>query len=234
MIDSLNIVPPWPVALLLYAVLLLLTYVATVGLFVGPDRRPRLAEAVAASVFGLAVLGFLLLFARLTSLPSSLVTLVLAGAAVASVYRRRGALIPTLKVQSDVSWMAVAVASVFLLPTIIGGVMMGLGDYPQIFLNADTPYRLTHVYQLIEDRGMPPLSLSNLGIRFGYHFGGPAAVAVVHLVTGLTVHFAFFLTIVVASCGIVAAAFALAASLRGQLPFALAFGLIVVAAPMSV
>lgn len=234
LIDTLNIVPPWPVALLLYLVLLLLAYVATVGLFVESDRRPHLAEAVAATVFGLALLGFLLLFVRFASLPSSLVTLVLVTVAAASVYRRRGALFPTFKVQSSVSWMSIAVASLFILPTLIGGVMMGLGDFPKIFLNADTPYRLTHVYQLIEDRGMPPLSLSNLDIRYGYHYGGPAVVAVVHLVTGMTVPSAFFLTIVIASCGIVAAALSLAASLRGQLPLAPAFGLILVAAPMSV
>jgi hypothetical protein len=116
---------------------------------------------------------------------------------------------------------------------IAGLFLMAGGDYPAIFVNADTPFRLTHAYQFVEDRGMPPASLSNLGVRLGYHYGSPASVAATVLFTGLPVHTAFFLTILVAAVGTVAVSALLAKTLHGRLPFALVFAVILVAVPTT-
>ena len=43
MIDILNITPPWPVGLLLFAILLFLTHMAAVGLIAGPDGEGHCA-----------------------------------------------------------------------------------------------------------------------------------------------------------------------------------------------
>lgn len=230
MIDLLNLQPPWPLALLLAVFVLALAGTAVLGLLVEPGRRPRPSEALVAAVLGLAGLGFLLLVARFLALPSFLVTLVLVAAAALAVVRRGRDLIPRFA-GPETDWAALAIAGLFVLPTLIGGALMGLGEHPAIFLNADTPYRLTHVYQFVEDRGLPPLSLSNLDVRFGYHYGGPAAVAALHLASGLPVHTAFFLSIAVVTCGLAAAAALLAERIRGPLPFALVFGVILVASP---
>ena len=235
LIDILKLTPAWPVGLLLFGSLLVLAYLAAVELIAEPGRRPSLAEAVAASTLGLICLGFLLLFIRWASLPSPILTVFLATAAVATGYRRRKVLLPRLEVRSGLTFATVVVvAAAFLLPCVIGGLMMAVGDYPEVFFHTDTASRLKHTYEFIEDRGMPPLSLSNLGIESQTHFAASAAAAAAALFTGLPPHSTFFLTLIAAAFGIVAATSLLAASACHRMPFALGFSLILGAAPLTV
>lgn len=226
----------WLLSLAAFAVVLAMSYGAVVGLLAAPDRRPTGAEALAAAAFGVACLGFLFLALRWLSWPAPLAAVPLAAAALWAAHRRRGRLLPRLRRQegSGLARAAVpVVALAFLLPLLIGFILMAGGDYPAIFVNADTPFRLTHAYQFLEDRGLPPASLSNLGIRSGYHFGGPAIVAAIAVLTGLPPHTVFLLTILLAALGSLAVSALLARTLRGGLPFAPVFALILVAAPTT-
>jgi hypothetical protein len=156
-------------------------------------------------------------------------------AAAATVYRRRKFLLPKLEARSKLTTgIVVVVATAFLLPCVIGGLMMSVGNYPEVFFHADTPNRLKHAYEFIEDRGMPPLSLSNLGVQSQTHFAAPAAAAAAALFTGLPAHTAFFLTLMAAAFGIVAVVSLLAVSACHRMPFALGFSLILGAAPLTV
>lgn len=235
MLDLFNIAPPWPVGMLLYGLLLILTYLAALDLIAESDRRPTLAEAAVSSIVGLTFLGFLLLIVRWASLPSSAMSFLLVALAAQAAWRRRNVLVPRLESQFGLGLVTVvAVTLAFVLPCLIGGTMMAVGDYPQVFFHADTPNRLQHAYEFIQDRGMPPLSLSNFGVESQTHFAAPAAAAAAALFTGIAAHSAFFLTLTAAAFGIVAAVSLLAASLRPGPPFALAFALILGAAPLTV
>ena len=227
-----DITPPWPIGLLALGFLLILAYLASSDLISAPDRRPTLAQAVTASTLGLVCLGFVLLLLRWLSLPLFIMVAILFAAAAMTAYRRRGFLLPRLDAASGLSHVMIAVIAAFVLPGAIGGLMMAVGEYPGVFFNADTPYRLTHTYELIEDRGLPPLSLSNLGIRLGYHYAAPATAASVALITGLPVHASFFITIAIAILGIVAITILLANSVRGKIPFLLAFSLMLISTPL--
>jgi hypothetical protein len=229
----LSLTPPWPVAFALFALLLLIAHAAAIGLIAPADRRPSVAEAVTAAAFGLLSLGFLLMFARWASLPTPTPILLMAAIALVITVRRQRRLVPRFERTANQSPIAAVAAVAFLLPAVIGGVTMAQGDYPAVFFQAATPFRLTHAYQFVADRGMPPHSLSNLGIYPGYHYGGPAAAAAAALFTGLKVHTAFFLTLITATAGIVGIAILLARSLRGQLPFQVAFPLILAGAPLT-
>jgi hypothetical protein len=216
---------PWLLSLALFAAVLAVSYGAAIGFLVAPQDRPSWAEAIVACVLGLASLAFLLLVLRWLSWPAPLAAVPLIAAASWQAYRRRGRLLPRLGRQ-DGAGVAALVAAVFLLPLFAGLFLMA-------FVNADTPFRLTHAYQFVEDRGMPPASLSNLGVRWGYHYNSPAAVAATVVLTGLPVHSAFFLTIFAVAVGTVAVSALLAEALHGRLPFALVFALILVAVPIT-
>ena len=211
---------------------MLVCFAATLPLLTAPDKRPSWAEAATAAVFGLSCLGFVMLWVRWLSWPAETALLPLLVAALWAALSRRGRLLPQAG-SIDRPGLAALIALIFLLPTVIGLFLMGGGDYPAVFLHADTPFRLTHAHQFMTDRGMPPESLSNLGVRLGYHYGSPAAVAAAAVLTGLPVHSAFFAMIVLAAAGIVGVAALLAKALHGRLPFWLAFGLILVAAPTT-
>ena len=228
---SFNITVPWPIGLLIFGLLLILAYLAVIDLVSDSDRRPTLAEAAASSALGLACLGFVLLFLRWLSLSFLAIVVFLVAATLANAYRRRRLLLPKLDVLSGLSIVSIAVIAAFALPLTIGGLLMATGEYPGVFFNADTPYRLTHTHEFLEDRGLPPLSLSNLGIRVGYHYAAPAAAASVALITGLPAHASFILTIVIALIGIFAVTALLADLVRGQIPFVLVFSLLLIAGP---
>lgn len=226
--------PPWPLALLLFGLVLLLAYLAALPALAPGERKANVAEAVAAAALGLICLGFLLLVMRWASLPAHLATALLALAAMLTMVRRRRVLLPRLEDPSKLSLLAVAATVAFLLPCVIGGWLMGIGDYPKLFFHAGTAFRLVHTHQFIDDRGMPPLSLSNLGIRLGYHYAAPAAASAVSLITGLTAAASFMLTLTAGTAGVVAASALLADCLRGGLSFAIRFAVILGAAPLTV
>ena len=52
--------------------------------------------------------------------------------------------------------------------------MGGMGENVYWIFNADTPFRLTHVHQILQSQEYPPNSISNLDVSHHYHYGGPA------------------------------------------------------------
>lgn len=230
---SISFTLPWPIAVLLFAIVLVASYLAALPLLAPRDRRANLAEAIAASGFGLVCLGFLLLVMRWTGLPAHLSSFALFAAAVVTAGRRRSAAIPKLGDGSKLSLLPVSAAVAFVLPCAIGGWLMGTGDYPEVFFHAGTPFRLIHTYQFIEDRGMPPLSLSNLGIRLGYHYTAPAAASAVSLISGLAPAPSFMLTLATGIMGILGVSALLADAVGGRLRFGIRFAVILAAAPLT-
>jgi len=224
---------PWPISLFLFAIILTASYLAALPVFAPPDRRANMAETVAATAFGLVCLGFLLLLMRWIGWPAFLSTAALFAAAVVTAVRRTKEAVPRSEVGSRPRLLAVLVAIAFLLPCAIGGWMMGTGAYPEVFFHSGTAFRLIHTYQFIEDRGMPPLSLSNLGIRMGYHYAAPAAASAVSLSTGLAAAPSFMLTLATGTVGIVGACALLAEAIGGRLRYEIRFAVILAAAPLT-
>ncbi len=224
---------PWPISLFLFAILLAASYLAALPLFAPAGRRANLAETVAAAALGLVCLGFLLLLMRWIGWPAFLSTALLFAVAAVTAARRGKDAIPRPAEGSSPKLLAVLVAVAFLLPCAIGGWIMGTGDYPEAFFHAGTAFRLIHTYQFIEDRGMPPLSLSNLGIRMGYHYAASAAASAVSLTSGLAPAPSFMLTLATGTAGIVGASALLAGAVGGRLRYEIRFAVILAAAPLT-
>ncbi|MDG2237065.1 MAG: hypothetical protein P8L34_04690 [Arenicellales bacterium] len=71
-------------------------------------------------------------------------------------------------------------------------IKMGLGDFPPFFVNYDTPLRLSHAFAMLHTEVYPPERLQISGTFRAYHYGGPATVAFISKVTGISPHKAMF------------------------------------------
>jgi hypothetical protein len=193
-----------------------------------PDRRPTLAECSVAATLGLCSAGLAWIFAAAAGVGAfapHLSAAVLAVPAAAVLYTRRWMSIPTgLRGGAQ----TIATALVFLIwfaPVIAGAWRMGVGRYPSMFFNVDTPFRLLHVRELARSASFPPASLANVGMTGANHYGGPAAATVIASLTGLPEHTALFVVVLpVAALGAFAAALLvsrhLARDAGGMLPIA--------------
>ena len=77
--------------------------------------------------------------------------------------------------------------------TLSASFYMGQGaEFPLVFFNMDTPFRLGLSHSFVDAETYPPFSIFNLGARHAYHYGAPAAVAALSSLTGLAVHKAMF------------------------------------------
>ena len=77
--------------------------------------------------------------------------------------------------------------------TLSASFYMGQGtEFPLVFFNLDTPFRLGLSHSFVDAETYPPFSIFNLGARHAYHYGAPAAVAALSSLTGLTVHKSMF------------------------------------------
>ncbi|MBD84488.1 MAG: hypothetical protein CL400_04945 [Acidiferrobacteraceae bacterium] len=75
---------------------------------------------------------------------------------------------------------------------LVTSIKMGFGEFPQIFVNMDTPMRLSHAFAILKSETYPPESLMNANTYHAYHYGGPASVAFFSSVTGIQPHKTMF------------------------------------------
>lgn len=170
---------------------------ASVAWLVPGTRRPGLAEAAVASALGYCLTGVLFVLARVAGADPGTagvtVMAVMIGLAVATAVRRGRRLWPTAPEWSDRAVLATGViAAIWMAHVTVSAWAMGQGDFPPMFFNIDTPFRLNHVHELLRGRGFPPQSIANAGVIARDHFGGPAAAAALAQITGLAPHTALF------------------------------------------
>ena len=94
----------------------------------------------------------------------------------------------------DTKWfIAFGVSAIYFLHVLIPGVLMGIGEYPAVFFNVDSPYYLGQIHALVQSNSWPPGSLSFLGGSFGYHYGTQSISALLSVLTGFPPHTSAFL-----------------------------------------
>ena len=169
--------------------------VASLPLLTPPDRRPTLAELAVSAVIGTCGLGVLWVLGRVVS-PFAITVPAIASACLMLAGRtiwRRGRLV--LPSAPSRTWSAGLIALLLLVriaPVAVGAALMGAGDFPSAFFHVDTPFRLTHVFELQGPGPFPPSSLLNAGTVAGNHFGAPAATAALATLSGLRPHTTLF------------------------------------------
>ena len=92
--------------------------------------------------------------------------------------------------------LSAAVITVYALPVLLASFLMGVGTYPKIFFNIDTPYYLSQAHALTRFDQYPPPSLNNLGYVVPYHYGVQAAAAFISRLTTAAVHKSLFWIVV--------------------------------------
>ena len=112
---------------------------------------------------------------------------------------------------------AIAASVISFTYIFITGVMMGIGSYPQVFFNVDTPYYLGQIHALIRFDTWPPLSLSYLSGANGYHYGSQSVCAVLSTLTGIAPHTTAFLVYMpIVQLAIISAVWLIVGNLRSN------------------
>lgn len=102
----------------------------------------------------------------------------------------------------------------------IFGLYMGLGPYPAVFYNVDTPYYLGQIHALLRYESWPPPSLSFLGGAKGYHYGSQAVCAVLAKLSGLAPHtVAFLVYMPVVQLAVISTVWLIAGNLEKKISF---------------
>lgn len=182
---------------------------AIVGLpwLVPASRRPSVAESAVAGALGYCVAGVLLVLVRVAGADVETTRLVVALSMVAlasGIALRHGPrLLPRLPPLDGVVLATGVLAVVWMAHAAAAAWAMGRGEFPPMFFNIDTPFRLNHVHELLRGSGFPPQSIANAGVTARDHFGGPAAAAALSLASGLAPHTALFAVVLpVAALGV--------------------------------
>ena len=173
---------------------LIACYIAFAPLFVDNQGSVKFDSLSIAIAFGILISGLLYVLSADIGLAGELIVpIVLLGLAVFNLLKYKHKIIPRIAVSN---YLSLAVLSTLFIAyggtVLVGSVMMGIGDYPQVFFNVDSPLRLTHAHGIFRLTEYPPESLTTKGVFRAYHYGGPAAVATIAAITGLAVHKSMF------------------------------------------
>ena len=173
------------------------SYLAVAPLFLDERNSISLHRFFVALAFSLLSSGLLYVLAKIAHLPGDIaVASVLVSLSVYNVIRHKDSLLPNLlPVRPMRSSIILLLFLAFCGSVLFGSITMGIGDYPSVFFNGDTPLRLTHAYELSRASEYPPEALTAKDIYRSYHYGGAAAVAVVSSLTGITIPKAMFFVV---------------------------------------
>lgn len=102
----------------------------------------------------------------------------------------------------------VVLGAFIAIPTLLQGLMMSGGEFPDVFFNVDTAFYLQFVHSFLENGQYPPPRLDNYQLpAFGYHYGVMALGALISEFTGTSPHTAFLLFVpVIGVVALIAAA----------------------------
>ncbi|SVC92926.1 uncharacterized protein METZ01_LOCUS345780, partial [marine metagenome] len=172
-------------------------YLSVAPLFLSDENSIRTDSFFVAIAFGVLLAGLLYVLAKIAQLPGELVVpIAFITLSAVNAVRRKGALMPNFALSSyPESIVFFLLFLVFCGSVLVGSLMMGIGEYPHVFFNGDTPLRLTHAYEIAQMSDYPPEALTTKDIYRPYHYGGPASVAVLAAITGLALHKAMFLVV---------------------------------------
>ncbi len=98
--------------------------------------------------------------------------------------------------KNHVQWskFALAAATIIMpfLPAVYESFLVSSGNFPRVFFGVDSPYHLSQVFSLLQNKAYPPESLNNIGVYFNYHYGTQLVAAVICDQFGLRPHFVYF------------------------------------------
>ena len=185
----------WSPLVLLFLILCCLTAAPAV---LENDEVFHLDRVAVATAFGLLSAGLLYVFCGMLGIDGKIVVpICLLALAAVNVWRWKGQLLPAIAPAAGyLDWAALTLFGSFAGLTLIASIMMGIGDYPTVFFNADTPLRLTHAHEILGLTQYPQEALTAKGIFRAYHYGGPAAAATLSAATGMPVHKSLFLAVI--------------------------------------
>ena len=113
-----------------------------------------------------------------------------------AIFNRVSKFVPKFPISKYADLAVLSVLFIVYGGTVVSGsLMMGIGEYPPVFFNIDTPLRLTQAYEIYQLTEYPPESLTMMGVFRPYHYGGPAAAATIAEITGLAVHKSMFFVV---------------------------------------
>ena len=173
---------------------LVVCYLAFAPLFFDNQDSIRFDSLSIAIAFGVLVSGLIYVLSADMGLSGELtVPIVLLGLTAFNLLKYKHRIVPKVVVSS---YLALGILSALFIAyggtVLVGSIMMGIGDYPPVFFNVDTPFRLTHAHEILGLTEYPPESLKAKDIYRSYHYGGPAAVATIAAITGFAVHKSMF------------------------------------------
>jgi hypothetical protein len=214
------------------AVVYLFGFVTGSLLVASDGARATLPWTIIRTVAGLLLAGVAFLLSLVLTLPwwvgpvlSTVLAIALGG--------RAALVVPLSRERPRVaSAIGVACALVLTASVPLAGLRMGVGPFPPVFYNADTPYALEKVHALVRASSYPPQSLSNAGGRPPYHYLTHAVAALIARASGVAPHQSLFLiTLPLLTAGIIASAAVIARHLCPSLSAALAIPAMLVPVP---
>jgi hypothetical protein len=170
-------------------------YLPIFTIFHDHSRRVSLAQSWMYMTVGLGSLGMLVIWAKAAGvdmkasvLPGGLVSMY-------ALIRYGRNCLPQVRVPKwdGHTLAALIISAIYFLHILIPGILMGRGNYPPVFFSVDTPFYLGQIHALIRSDAWPPISLSSLGVSFGYHYGAQSVCALLASLTGFTPHASGFL-----------------------------------------
>ena len=182
---------PVQIAFLIALAWVAVSALACLPLFTPPDRRPAWVDSGAAAATGLCVLGTAWVLGRRVDFPGFTVGFSAAAILVPAsitVWRRAGRVLPAAPRADAHALLLTLALALWISPVAIGSVLMSRGEFPAMFFNIDTAFRLVHTRELLRPGGFPPRSLSNVGVSSPNHYAAPASGAALSAMSGLPPH----------------------------------------------
>jgi hypothetical protein len=173
---------------------IVISYLAVAPLFVDNQNTIRLDSLFVATTFGVLVAGLIYVLSADIGLVGELtVPIVFLSLAVINIINWNDIIVPRI-VGSNYVTLGILLTLFFAYSgtVLVGSFMMGLGEYPGVFFNVDTPLRLTHAHEILGLTDYPPKTLTTSGIYRSYHYGGPAAASTITAITGVALHKSMF------------------------------------------
>jgi len=179
----------------LLLLLIICCYLPMFLFFHSKNEGPDVTLAGMLTGVGIVFVGVVVIVLRSLGAGFGSALIIMAFTGLYSAVRYKKKCIPVLKpLQVNLYTVSVTmVCAVYFLHVVIPGVLMGVGDYPAMFFNVDSPYYLGQIHSFLQSNCWPPLSLSYSGGSVGYHYGSQAVSAFFSWATNLPPHTCAFL-----------------------------------------
>ena len=177
---------------------LVVCYLAFAPLFLDNQNTLRLDNLFVATSFGILVSGLIYVLSADVGMAGEITVPVLfLSLATANTIYRRKQIIPDIA-PPRLSHLGILSILFFAFcgTVLVGSFLMGLGDYPRVFFNVDTPLRLTHAHEILGLTEYPPEALTTSGVYRSYHYGGPSSASAITAITGIALHKSMFWVVI--------------------------------------